>query len=114
MTATFARRPARLAGPIATIAVALLLAGCGGLSGLDKARAMPPEQIAQQTDEFVCARLRSFGYIGDLPADWLAEAQRRKLEACIDQGVARRREEGSSRGRYGCDRFAVSPVNRCW
>ena len=75
---------------------------------------MTPDQIAQKPDDFVCERLRTFGYIGELPEDWLAEAQGRKLEHCIDQGVARRRAESTDRGRYGCDRFAVGPVNRCY
>lgn len=100
--------------PIATLAAALALAGCAAISGLEKARAMPPEEIAQQTDEFVCERLRAFGYVSDVPVNWLREAQKRDLENCIDQGMARRRAEDSQQQRFGCDRFAVSAAYRCW
>ncbi len=100
--------------PVTAIAVALLLAGCADISGLEQARAMPPPEIARQPDEFVCERLRGFGYIADVPVAWLREAQRRRLESCIEQGMARRRSDDSPRGRFGCDRFAVLPINRCW
>ena len=98
---------------VAVLAAALLLAGCAAVSGLEQARAMTPQQIAEQPDEFVCERLRGFGYIAEVPVDWLREAQRRKLENCIDQGIARRRSDDSNRGRFGCDRFAVVPIDRC-
>lgn len=98
----------------AVLAAAASLGGCAAISGMEKARAMPPEEIAQQSDDFVCERLRAFGYVSDVPVSWLREAQRRKLENCIDQGMARRRAEDSSQQRFGCDRFAVSPAYRCW
>lgn len=99
---------------ILALAGGLGLAGCASISGVEKARAMTPEQISQQSDDFVCERLRTFGYISDVPVAWLREAQGRKLENCIDQGMARRRAEDSDRGRFGCDRFAVTAVNRCF
>lgn len=111
------RSPVRPGMPVLSILVlagALGLAGCAGISGIEKARAMTPEQISQQSDEFVCERLRTFGYIADVPVAWLREAQSRKLENCIDQGIARRRAEDSNRGRFGCDRFAVTAVERCY
>ena len=118
MTRRRARPRSRLApalGPVGFLLAATLgLAGCAGISGLEKARAMTPEQISQQSDEFVCERLRTFGYIADVPVNWLREAQSRKLENCIDQGMARRRAEDSNRGRFGCDRFAVTRANACW
>ena len=107
------RRPPRRF-PFAILAAILLLAGCALISGLEQARAMPPQVIAQQTDEFVCERLRGFGYIAEVPVNWLREAQRRKLENCIDQGIARRRSDDTAHVRFGCDRFAVVPIDRCW
>ena len=107
------RRPPRRF-PFAILAAILLLAGCASISGLEQARAMPPQVIAQQTDEFVCERLRGFGYIAEVPVNWLREAQRRKLENCIDQGIARRRSDDTAHVRFGCDRFAVVPIDRCW
>ena len=106
------RRPPRRF-PFAILAAILLLAGCASISGLEQARAMPPQVIAQQTDEFVCERLRGFGYIAEVPVNWLSEAQRRKLENCIDQGIARRRSDDTAHVRFGCDRFAVVPIDRC-
>ncbi|MEQ9332013.1 hypothetical protein [Thalassobaculum sp.] len=109
------RHPKRFpsAVPVAVLAAVLLLAGCASISGLEQARAMPPQVIAQQSDEFVCERLRGFGYIAEVPVAWLREAQRRKLESCIDQGIARRRSDDTNLGRFGCDRFAVVPIDRC-
>lgn len=100
--------------PFAALVATLLLAGCATVSGLEQARAMSPQEIAQQPDDFVCERLRGFGYIAEVPVTWLREAQRRKLESCIDQGAARRASDDSNRGRFGCDRFAVVPIDRCW
>ena len=94
---------------------ALVLAGCAGISGLEMARAMPPEELAKQDDEFVCERLRAFGYIADVPVSWLREAQRRNLENCIDQGVARRRADDRFHDRFlYCDRFETTVSRRCW
>lgn len=105
-------RASRFAAPIALV---VTLAGCADMSGLEMARAMPPQQIAQQSDDFVCERLRGFGYIADVPVTWLREAQRRNLESCIDQGVARRRSDDRYSGGFMyCDRFAVGPWVRCW
>lgn len=116
MTSHSTARPTLAAPTLAALTLigALGLSGCSGISGLDKARAMTPEQIAMQSDDFVCERLRTFGYIADVPVDWLREAQNRKLENCIDQGMARRRAEDSNQGRFGCDRFAVTAVQRCY
>jgi len=100
--------------PAFGLALGLLVAGCAEISGLERARAMPPQEIARQPDEFVCERLRGFGYIADVPVTWLREAQRRKLENCIDQGIARRASDDTARGRFGCDRFSVVPLDRCW
>jgi len=79
---------------------------------------MPAEELAVQDDEFVCDRLRAFGYVADLPVIWLREAQRRNLENCIDQGVARRHSDDRFHDRFNdrltqCDRFA-SRLGRCW
>lgn len=104
-------------GRSALLALALvaLLAGCAGISGLEMARAMPPEEIARQSDDFVCERLRGFGYIADVPVTWLREAQRRNLESCIAQGADRRRSDDRQHGGFlYCDRFAVGPWVRCW
>ena len=100
-------------GPMLT---ALILggavAGCG-TSGMDRARAMSQGEIAQESDEFVCKRLRSFAYIGRVPDAWLDESQRRNLDSCIEQGVKQRRAEGSRTGTQKCDRFAVIRIDRC-
>jgi len=98
----------------ALLVLALGLAGCGG-GGLEQARAMPPEQIAAQSDEYVCDRLKVFGYTADVPVTWLREAQRRKLESCIDQGMQRRSSEDARRDLFpACSRFGVGPMGRCW
>lgn len=108
------RRAARRTGVLAVVALAATLTGCSTISGLEQARAMSPQQIAAQSDDFVCERLRGFGYVSDVPVNWLREAQRRKLENCIEQGMARRASDDTPRGRFGCDRFATTPWNRCW
>jgi hypothetical protein len=84
-----------------------------GISGMDRARAMSPGEIAQESDEFVCKRLRSFAYVGNVPDVWLDESQRRNLDSCIEQGVKQRRAESSRTGSQKCDRFAVIRIDRC-
>lgn len=98
---------------LAAVALAAALAGCG-ISGLDRARAMTPTDLAQESDEFVCKRLRTFAYLGDVPETWLDESQRRNLDGCIEQGVKKRLAEAKSRASgQRCDRFAVNPIDRC-
>lgn len=106
----------RRLGRYAVLAIGLAaLSGCAAISGLEMARAMPPQQIAQQSDDFVCERLRGFGYIAEVPVNWLREAQRRNLESCIDQGIARRRSDDRYHSQFMyCDRFGVGPWVRCW
>lgn len=104
----------RLTPPFAVLGLALLLAGCAGIGQLQQARAMPPQVIARQNDEFVCQRLRGFGYAADVPVTWLREAQRRNLQSCIDQGMAQRRSDDANRARFGCDRFSAFQWGRCW
>jgi len=99
---------------LAVFGLALLLAGCAGYNAMQQARAMPPHVVARQSDEFVCQRLRSFGYAADVPVTWLREAQRRNLQSCIDQGMAQRRSDDANRARFGCDRFSPFPWDRCW
>src|SRR3546814_7711387 len=79
------------------LAATLALAGCAGISGLEKARALTPEQISQKSAELVCARLRTFGNIADVPVNWLSEAQGRTLANITDQGPAGRRAEDEHR-----------------
>ena len=105
------RNPFWAALPV--VALAAALAGCG-ISGLDRARAMTPADLAAESDDFVCKRLRTFAYIGDVPEAWLDESQRRNLDGCIEQGVKKRQAEAKSRASVQrCDRFATNPIDRC-
>lgn len=69
------------------IIVALLPAvGCA-LHKRIEARNMPPEKIAQLSDEQVCKYLDSFGRsTTPLPAKWVRAAQQRDLKMCWEQG----------------------------
>ena len=105
----------RSALPAAVALAALALAGCAGIGAMEEARAMPAEELATRDDEFVCERLRAFGYVADVPVVWLREAQRRDLENCIAQGAARRHSDDRFHDRFTqCDRFAPGRLGRCW
>jgi hypothetical protein len=54
---------------------------------MEQAGSMTPSQIEMQSDEYVCQALRDYGIYASVPVIWLREAQKRRLEACIEQGA---------------------------
>ncbi|NQW12311.1 MAG: hypothetical protein HQ481_20800 [Alphaproteobacteria bacterium] len=96
----------------AAIVLALTVAGC---AGLDSARRMTAGEIAAKPDPWVCSRLASFAYRGRMPDAWAAEAGRRGLAHCIDNGLKKRAEEQERAKRpIFCDHLGQTQDSRCW
>lgn len=78
-------------GPALALGAALLLSGCA-IGGLERAAKMSPEEIAAQSDGYVCDRLSGFAYSGRIPPAWVDEADRRSMQHCVARGIRKRRE----------------------
>lgn len=95
------------------LASLLVLAGC---AGFDRARQMPPDEIATLSDKEVCGYLRTFAYKGRVPDAWDEAAVARGLTRCLDEGIERRAEDRKldALRRDICDRSTSTQDSRCW
>lgn len=100
-------------GLLSVAALAIPLAGCAGYSA---ARDMTAEEIAAQSDEWVCERLRVFAAKGRLPEAWSDASARRGLDRCILDGVERRRQEDEAERRrpLSCETAGRVKAPECW
>lgn len=71
------------------LSIILVLSACG-IVGLYEARAMTADQLAMQSDEYVCeAASRMAGAERYVPPIWIRELKKRGLDACLARWYAK-------------------------
>ena len=63
------------------------------LAVLNKISAYDAATLASKDDQWMCTNLTAFGFEGNVPVKFLREAQKRKLEYCIQQGMRRKQHQ---------------------
>ena len=86
------------------------------IAELRKINSYDASTIAAKDDQWICKSLTAFAFEGNVPVKFLREAQKRKLEYCIQQGIQKKQQQMQiiwGGGTTHCQNLGGG-VTHCW